>query len=465
MRNADMRARWVLLYSLVFTIFALGTFAYLFVVTTHNERARIDDSILRDLAFVAGAPPRELSVRVHDVLAADEHRTRFAAVFDARGRRLAGNVLHLPTAASRDGAIFQFEGIRDNERGRKVEDMRVALRHLPGGRTVLIGNDLDALDQSRHDLFMAIAAGALPALCVALGLGLTLGVASQQRVRRIESALDRIVAGDFSGRLPVANGSGEVDRIAFGVNRMLEAIETLLDEVRGVGDDMAHDLRTPLGRVRAQLERSRGSARTSDELRMAIDRAIGGLDQALTVIVAILRIGEIEHRARRSGFANVDLAEIVREVVELYAPIAEDAGVELAAVATVAVPVDGDRALLFEALANLTDNAIKFAASGGQVSVRACRDRGRAMLVVRDDGPGIAPEDRAAMLKRFVRADKSRHVAGNGLGLSLVAAIARLHDCALTIEAGSPGCVVTLAFAGAELTHGGRAAPAQLAPR
>jgi len=457
-----MPLRWMLTFALAFATFAACAFGYVFVQTTHAARTHVDDGIAHELAPFAGDSPAAAAREVRAALANDEHRTRFAALFDARGRRLAGNLQAVPRGLVADGTVRDAAGVRDDARGRKDETMRAAALRLAGGTTVVIGGDLDALDLSRRDLAAAILAGLIPALAVALALGIVFGAASQRRIGRIERAIDRIAAGDFTVRLPQATGDRGLDRIAAGVNRMLVAIERLLEEIRGLGDDMAHDLRTPLGRVRAQLERSRDGVRTAGEFHETIDRAIAGLDQALAVIVALLRIGEIEHRERRGAFGEVDLGALARDVADLFTPIAEEAGIELTVREQARATVDGDRDLLFEALANLVDNAIKFTPSGGHVALRIECAGSDTTASVADDGPGIPAAEREAVLERFVRGDKSRrHTTGNGLGLSLVAAIARLHEAALTLTDNAPGCVATLAFAArvpAE-THGRRGGP------
>ena len=437
--------RWTLTFALAFAAFALGSFGYLFFTTTQAENARIDDTIARELGIIANLPPAAVGAHVKALLSADEHRTHFAGLFAAQ-RRIGGNLARLPTGLVIDGRIRELTGVRNDERGSKIETMRAGARNLRDGRTVVIAHDLDSRDRLSNDLTVAMVAGALPALGVALALGFAFSIASQRRVRTIEAAIDRIVAGDFTNRLPVRNGRAETDRILVGVNRMLDAIEMLYGEIRGIGDDMAHELRTPLGRVRAQLERSRETAHSVPDFQRAVDRAIAGLDQTLAVIIAILRIGQIEHRARRSGFARVDLRALVHDVADYYAPVAEDASVVLTVEIETDADVDGDRDLLFEALANLVDNAIKFSSHPGHVTIRAALADGLPTLIVADDGPGIPSDERGNVVKRFVRGDKSRHVSGAGLGLSLVAAIARLHECTLTIADGVPGCVIRIDF-------------------
>jgi PAS domain S-box-containing protein len=222
-------------------------------------------------------------------------------------------------------------------------------------------------------------------------------------------------------------------------------LEEALQEAKVVGDNIAHDLRTPLTRVRLRLERGREHAATLEEMRQVADQAIAGLDQSLITISALLRITEIEHTRRREGFGEVQLAPLVREVGDLYDPIAADKGVTLWAEAPDGATVRGDRDLLFEAVANLVDNAVKFTPEGGRVELALLHQERETVVRVSDTGPGIAEIERQAVTERFYRSDKSRNTKGLGLGLSLVAAIVRLHGFRFTIAAG-PGCTVEIAF-------------------
>jgi signal transduction histidine kinase len=250
--------------------------------------------------------------------------------------------------------------------------------------------------------------------------------------------------GHVQERLPVQDIADDFDHLANGVNRMLAEIEGLLAEVQGVGDNIAHDLRTPLARVRTLLERGRDRARTKEDLIAVTDRAIIGLDQAQSIITALLRIGEIEGGQRRSAFGDVDLNELVQEAGELYAPMAEAKQIQLDVQTDPTSLVNGDRDLLIEAIANLLDNAIKFTPSGGKVHLHVT-DRGEGPIVrVSDTGPGIPPEERTAVMRRFYRVDKSRHVNGSGLGLSIVLAIVKLHDFDIVVGDAQPGACFEL---------------------
>jgi PAS domain S-box-containing protein len=221
-------------------------------------------------------------------------------------------------------------------------------------------------------------------------------------------------------------------------------LEEALQEAKVVGDNIAHDLRTPLTRVRLRLERGREHAATLEELRAVADQAIAGLDQSLTTITALLRITEIEHSRRREGFSEVHLAPLIREAADLYDPIAENKGVALRVDAADGPIVRGDRDLLFEAVANLVDNAVKFTPEGGRVELALLHQEGETVIRVSDTGPGIPEIDREAVTQRFYRSDQSRNTKGLGLGLSMVAAIIKLHRFRFRISPG-PGCTVEIA--------------------
>jgi PAS domain S-box-containing protein len=221
-------------------------------------------------------------------------------------------------------------------------------------------------------------------------------------------------------------------------------LEEALQEAKVVGDNIAHDLRTPLTRVRIRLERGREHAATLEELRAIADQAIAGLDQSLTTITALLRITEIEHSRRREGFSEVQLAPLIREAGDLYEPIAENKGVTFQVEVAGEATVHGDRDLLFEAVANLVDNAVKFTPDGGRVTLTLLRREGESTIQVKDTGPGISEAEREAVTQRFYRSDKSRNIKGLGLGLSMVAAIIKLHGFRLRISA-APGCTAEIA--------------------
>ena len=320
--------------------------------------------------------------------------------------------------------------------------IRAVARVLPYGGLLVIGRDTRDLAELRRIAFRALTLGFAPALLMALGGGAVLGYRALVRVGDMHRAVEGIMTGGLGGRLPERGTGDDLDLLAGSVNRMLDQIERLVDEIRGVGDDIAHDLRTPLARVRATLDRTRTRDLPPAELRHAIDRAVGELDRLFTVITALLRIAEIESQRRRAGFARVELAAIAADAVELYEPVAEAKEVELTLRVDAAAAIDCDRDLVMEAVANLVDNAIKFTPGGGHVLVEVA---GPVVAVV-DDGIGLSEEERLQATKRFYRADRSRHVPGSGLGLSLVAAIVDLHGAALEVTSEGRGSRFSMVF-------------------
>ena len=286
----------------------------------------------------------------------------------------------------------------------------------------------------------ALILGIISAIAPALVAGNWLSHKAERRLKAINQSIERITQGNVQERLPVLGIADDFDDLAKSVNRMLMENERLLAEVQGVSDNIAHDLRTPLARVRTFLERGRDTARSQDELTAVTERAIAGLDQAQAIITALLRIGEIEGGQRKAAFADVDLNEIVSEAAELYAPTAEAKEILFEARTEAASTVHGDKDLLMEVVANLLDNALKFTPPGGSVTISVINREKGPVIQVSDTGSGIQPEQREAVMKRFYRIDKSRNIAGSGLGLSIVLAIVTLHGYEIVVSDAEPGC-------------------------
>src|ERR1700687_1685574 len=253
-----------------------------------------------------------------------------------------------------------------------------------------------------------------------------------------------IVSGNLGERLPHWNTDDSFSNLAMIVNGMLDEMETLIHSLAGVGNDIAHDLRTPLTRARLTLERGRTGAKTLEQLQMVADKTIEGLDQSLSIVTAILRLSEIEKSQRSANLGKAALAALVRKVGDMCEPIAEDKGVALLIHLPHELSAHGDRDLLIEAVANLVDNAVKFTPAGGQVEIGLFRGNGGSIVRVKDTGCGISEHERDAVLRRFYRSDKVRNTSGLGLVLNLVAAIVKLHGFRFAILPGS-GCVVEIA--------------------
>ena len=309
---------------------------------------------------------------------------------------------------------------------------------------LLVGRDVRDLEATRGLILDALAWG----LAMTLGLALAGGWLMSNRVlRRIESvnqASREIMEGDLSRRIPVGGSGDDFDQLGEGLNRMLARIESLLAGVRQVSDNIAHDLRTPLTRLRNKLELLRADLTEGHPAAALAEEIIADAEEILSTFNALLRIARIESGGRRAAFALLDLTPLAADVAELYEPVAADKGQRLVLDAEDPAWVFGDRDLLFQALGNLVDNAVKYTPEGGQVTLSVKQGEDGVRAEVADNGPGIPPELHEEVFRRFFRADHSRTTPGSGLGLSLVQAVVQLHGATVELRDNRPGLCVRL---------------------
>ena len=315
---------------------------------------------------------------------------------------------------------------------------------LPGGFRLLVGRDLEERDRLHH--IVATAGRWSIALVVVLGIagGAFVSRRVLNRVDAMTHTAQTIMAGDLSGRLPVGTSGDELDRLASNLNVMLERIEALMRGLKEVSDNVAHDLKTPLTRLRNRCEQALRTANDEAGYRRALESTIEESEGLIRTFDALLMIARAESGEARHNMSEFDAADIAHDVCELYEPLAEDKGLALR-LETAPAPVKANRELVSQALANLLDNAIKYAGDGpangapAEIVVRAGSVGDHIELAVCDPGPGIPPPDRARAVERFVRLEASRSQPGLGLGLSLASAVARLHGGELKLEDNAPG--------------------------
>ena len=389
---------------------------------------------------------RGLRALVAERLARNPASSSIYLLADPGFRVIAGNLTGWPEAArSAERWIeFRLHAADDDPAGPEWHRARARHFELARGYHLLVGRNLRDLDEMRAAVVRAVAwgAGVTVALAVAGAWWMRRSVAA--RIESINRTSRRIMEGALSERIESHGSGDEFDELVANLNAMLERIETLMDDVRRVSDNVAHDLRTPLGRLRTRLERLRDAAGEGAPAALA-DAALDEADRMLATFNALLRIARIETGRRRHAFRRTDLAAVGNDVAELYAPLAEARGIALRH-SGIEAPVDADADLLFQSLANLLDNAIKYTPEGGAVTLQVTSDDDTVTAVVADTGPGVPPGEREAVLRRFYRLEPARGAPGSGLGLSLVAAVARLHDAALTLGDNAPGLVVRLRF-------------------
>ena len=329
-----------------------------------------------------------------------------------------------------------------------------ARRHLRRGRGewltedlfVLVTNDTQDIRQTRALILGSFAVALAGTVVLALGGGLIIGRTLLRRVDAVNQTARAIMAGDLSQRIPVVGARDELGGLAEVLNQMLGRIEELMANLQHVTSDIAHDLRTPLGRQRQRLESALNNPTTGPECRSVIEAAIDETDTMLKTFEAMLRIAQIEAGARRARFSTVDLSAVTENVADAFAAVAEDQGRRLETSIAPGVSVHGDGELLTQMLANLVENGLRHTPAGTVLTARLTKGADRVCLEVSDTGAGVPAEERARVLERFYRLDRSRSTPGSGLGLSLVAAVAKLHGARISLEDNEPGLRVVLEF-------------------
>ncbi|WP_372864279.1 ATP-binding protein [Spongiibacter sp.] len=369
----------------------------------------------------------------------------FYFVGDAQQRKIAGNLTEWPDAKEyRNGWLgFDFESLTSIADPVSNEFIARSMQ-LPSGEQLLVARHYaDVLNSTK------LVAGALTRSMVAtiilgtIGGAITAGL-SLRRIEHINTTLHRIMSGDFSERIDISGSTGDFRRLSENVNQMLDRIEVLMTGVRQVSDNIAHDLRTPLTRLRNKLSDLHDNCHDPGN-REQVEALIEEADGLLGTFSALLRIAQVESGNRRSGFADVDLCTLVSDVIELYEPLAADKGQRFNTAMARVGKLVGDRNLLFQAVANLVDNAIKYTPEGGEVQVGLSVEPDCYRIYVADTGIGIPDVDRDKVFQRFFRVEssRSRH-PGNGLGLSLVQAVVKLHDGSIALEDNRPGLKVVM---------------------
>jgi signal transduction histidine kinase len=432
---------WALAVSAVFAVFVIVLFGFIYWKIDDYLTARSDRVITVELDGIAGLSPERRLEAIDEKLRQDPRGVQVAAIFAADGHRIAGNLESLPPHLRIDTPAQGTDVVRMDRNSREHQVIRAIGRRMRNGDVLILGRNVDEAGEISHVVGQALALGLLPGFCLCLLAGAWLSVRAQRRVEEVNQRVQRIIAGDLRERLPHRNVDEPFSKLAVIVNGMLDEMETMIHALAGVGNDIAHDLRTPLTRARLTLERGRTNAATLEQLQAVADKAIAGIDQSLTIITALLRLAEIENSRRSSGFGDVALHEMLREVCDIYEPIAENKNIALQVAVRHRRSVRGDQDLLIEAVANLVDNAIKFTPEGGEVNIELLQENSETIVRVTDTGCGISEQERETVLRRFYRSDKIRNTPGVGLGLSLVAAIVKLHGFRLAVHSGAGGRV------------------------
>lgn len=374
----------------------------------------------------------------------------YMIIEDESGKKLAGNLPALPARigvreipAPESGPVQEPAGTTSNAGRRAILGRGIELTH---GIYLFVGRDTDLLTATRARILSAFIWVVAGAAAISMAGGLYLGFRTMRRVDAITDTCKAIISGRFEQRIPLTGREGQWDRLAGAINDMLSRIAALLDNLRQVSSDVAHDLRTPLTRTRNRLESARSKSTSMADYSAAVDTAIDDMDRLLSMFAAVLRISQVEAGARLSTFSSISLTEILATIYEIFLPVAEDYKHELTSNLQLDVHIRGDRELLIQMFSNLLENAIQHTPERTRIKIALKAEGAQVISSVTDDGLGIEPSQLDKVLRRFYRVSSSRTTAGHGLGLALVAAIAQSHQANLTLSNANPGLCVTATF-------------------
>lgn len=416
-------------YAAGLALLGVVVFSVMHIAFAHQlDSMVVDESRTLEEEYATGGE-RELAEAVAEREASSSSTRMLYAVFAPDGRRIYGS---LRTTRPHPGV----HPIRFYDPGEGPGDSaRAAIVDLPNGNRVVVAVDSEWVERVEGVVVIIFSLAFIGVLVVGFGGAVILGSYLQRRLHSISTSAEAIIAGDIRRRIPVSPRTDEFDQLAVTLNRMLDRIEGLLDNLQQVSSDIAHDLRTPLARLRNHLER--GSLASNDEA--LIPDAIRQVDEVLSLFAAILRVAEVESGETKRFFAPVDVTALLTEVAESFAPSFEDAGRTFLWAIEPKLMIDGDRDLLAQAMINLVENAQRHTPAGTIVRMTAVAAGGVVSLQVEDNGPGVPKSDLSRITKRFARLESSRNTAGHGLGLSLVSAVAKLHGGRLVLRTTKTG--------------------------
>lgn len=431
-----------LIVSAIFSYVYLSTFSYVRslsdrVIVTEYQSLRSDyERSGRD--GLIDAIRRRMTYR--------SSRDRVYLLVDPAMTVLAGTLGQWPPAVGAGSGWVEFRAVGASPEATDGPLLRAMLETFPNGDRLLVGRDISGLDRFTAQIRTAVISGLALIFVLAAVASILVTRRTVGRIESINATSRAIMRSGLDTRIPLRGSHDEWDSVAENLNLMLDRIETLMAEVKQVSDNVAHDLRTPLTRMRGRLEKAYHGPRAAADDQSLIGDTIADLDAVLRIFASLTRIAQIETQARKGAFRRVNLADISSEVVELYDAAAEQDSTRLSIAGDREVLVTGDRDLIFDAISNLVDNAIKHGRRGGQVVVVSENGDGGAMVSIADEGTGIPADQHEHVFKRFYRLEHSRYTPGNGLGLSLVAAVARLHGARIEMLDNAPGLKVKLLF-------------------
>ncbi|MDP6399328.1 MAG: HAMP domain-containing sensor histidine kinase [Arenicellales bacterium] len=447
---ASSTFRLALLYVILFTVSVLVLFSFIYWSSARYMGTQSDAAIRSEIATLAeryesrGVPGLRRLI-LDRITRQQPTGSSLYLLSDPLGRPIVGNISRWPQVIPDDGWLnFNLDARDRDDPG--LHPARARRFQLTGGFQLLVGQDIQELKAAQRRVIIALSWGVILTVLLGLAGGFFISRKMLARLEVINETSQRIIAGELKHRVPVSARGDEFDRLSGNLNQMLDQIQELMDGIRQVSDNIAHDLKTPLFRLRQKLESLTGRPSSDAGHREELEDALAEADRLLNLFNALLRIARIESESTKTVMQRLPLSELANDVAEFYEPLADEKHQNLTVSAEDAVVIMADRDMLFQALANLVDNAAKYTPLGGNINLMVSAEKGEARITVCDSGPGIAPGEREKVFQRFYRTDVSRSTPGNGLGLSLVRAVAKLHNAKLTLHDNHPGLCVELAL-------------------
>lgn len=441
-----------MLYAVIFSASTLFLFYFFYLFTASYMTQQVDNTIKAEIQGLAERYYDEglkgLSSLITDRVNRQQTRATGNSLYlltTYTFRPLAGNLDRWPKNATVDDDWIEFQLVISRETN-ETHLARAKIFRLPGRYGLLVGRDINQLTEAKHRIIQALAWGLVIMLLLAFAGGLVLGRRTVRKIERINQTTHSIMSGDLSRRVPLTNHNDDFDQVADNLNQMLDRIQNLMEDIRRVSDSIAHDLRTPLARLRQHLEEARQQENPNSRSARHLEGSIKEADALLSTFNALLRIARVEAGQIKFGFREIDFHTLIEDIVEFYEPLVEEKQQHLETTLETNITSWGDRDLMFQAVANIIENAIKYTPARGNISISLIRLNTEAVITIADDGPGIPESQREHVFRRFYRLDQSRSSSGNGLGLSMVSAVISMHNGRIELQNNNPGLktVITL---------------------
>lgn len=435
--------RLAVFFALAVTLATSVVFVFMYWQISSFDIDRVELILAHELDFALTQPMSDLKEMLDTREAADLRHVDYAGLFNREGEFLYGNIPDLPRGLVIDGKAHSASAIAVPVGGGRSEPGLLIGGRRPDGEIVVIGRTAYEAYAFRHFVVQALLVGLIPTIVLALTIGLLFSWRATRHLRLINNAITRIVKGELHERLPIDSSNDDIGYVASAVNFMLDEFIRLMEQMKRVGDNIAHDLRAPLTAARARLERALEFEPDGD-LKATAHRTLADIDRVITTTTALLRIAEIESGRRRGNFKEIDLTDACRTVIDVFEPLAQEKEISISLEAPGSVNILGDSDLWIEAIANLVDNAIKFSAKEGRIQISADASDGNAVIRVADQGPGLTSEDRETVLTRSSTLHKMDCRNGTGFGLKIVTTIAELHGFSVLAKSNHPGTIFEL---------------------